>query len=95
VIRCPALAIRPNFLLSMWISAPQRRDARDPRLVGAVATVVGVEERSNNSSSPSARQRANHFLAVRTLIPVLGTDGLRQPPASKEARMNNVLRNYT
>jgi hypothetical protein len=34
-----------------------------------LATTTGADERSNSPSSPSARQRASHLLAVLGLIP--------------------------
>jgi hypothetical protein len=111
----------------------RRSAAMQPILVSSVrlATERGADDRSSNPSSPSARHRASHLPAVRSLIPaasdaawtvqlplsirstsnlrpfglsralawifircLLGT-GASQPPASKEARMNNVLRNYS
>jgi hypothetical protein len=51
-----------------------------------------------SSTNPTIRRRCVNVsaaLACNFIRVLLQRLGLRQPPASKEARMNNLLRNYT
>jgi len=119
------------------ISAPVNRTRRSAAIASTrrscvrLATSAGADERSNRPSGPSARWRASHLRAVRSLTPAAAAASisdhpatsirstnnsrpftlrralacnfircppwnwrLRHQPASKEARMNNVLRFY-
>src|SRR3954447_13919923 len=54
-----------------------------------LATTFGAEDRSTSPSSPSARHRANHFLAVRTVIPAASAASrISQPSVSRRSMSN-------
>src|SRR4051794_6185590 len=77
------------------ISGPVIRNRRSAAMhairVSSVllATALGAEERSTKPSSPSARHRASHFLAVRTLIPAaFAASRISQPSVSRRLMSN-------
>jgi hypothetical protein len=49
--------------------SPQRADRRDRPRVGAIRDGCCADDRSVNPAAPSARKRAGHLRAVRSLMP--------------------------
>jgi len=60
------------------------------------AAAAAIDHRSSTTNRAIRRRCVNDSaaLACNLIRVLLQRLGLRQPPASKEARMNNVLRNY-